>query len=133
FAFWQIDESEVPAPKAIPYNSVHAAHALVRAKEAGVPFDWEKHYYFFEGARRYLQDLVNSQGSSTPGDANSRFPSSYSPSVCNAIKAYAFYVLNLMKKQSVSDSATPFVESIGIPDLSLEALAWILPVVHPSQ
>ncbi len=106
FGFWRRgDESW-------PYVSIHAAHALARAKAKGfsVPGDT------LERAGRYLREIER------------HIPSDYPEDVRRTLRAYALSV------RAVSGDADPararaLVREAGVQGLSFEALGWVLPLL----
>jgi hypothetical protein len=106
FAFWRRgDESW-------PYVSIHAAHALVRAKAKGftVPEDVLKR------AGEYLKSV------------ESRIPAWYGPEARRTLTAYALHVRHRMGDRDARRARQLLTEA-GVEGLSFEALGWLLPVV----
>jgi uncharacterized protein YfaS (alpha-2-macroglobulin family) len=106
FSFWGgRDESW-------PYVSIHAAHAIERARQKGfrVPAALR------ENASRYLREIER------------RIPDWYSERVRHTLIAYALYVRELMND---SDPAAAYrlIEEAGLDGLPLEATGWLLAVL----
>ena len=96
----------------IPFNTVHVAHALQRARlmDFEVPEDmWQNVLY-------YLRDIEN------------YYPSWYSERTRQAISAYALYVRQRMGDPDPG-KARALLEDAGLEELSLEATAWIWQVL----
>lgn len=106
FGFWRRDDLE------FPYVSVHAAHALIRAKTKGfaVPQD------MLDRSKSYLQDV------------ESHIPADYGPAARRAIIAYALNVRQLMGDADPT-RAKALVKEAGLDGLSLEGIGWILPTL----
>ncbi|MBC7909218.1 MAG: hypothetical protein H7Y30_01880, partial [Pyrinomonadaceae bacterium] len=106
FGFWRRgDESW-------PYVSIHAAHALARAKDKGFDVPDE----MLEKAQKYLREI------------ESHIPHWYSIESRRAIIAYALNVRYRMKDADVARARKLIVEA-GLENLSLEAIGWLLPVL----
>jgi hypothetical protein len=106
FGFWRRgDESW-------PYVSIHAAHALARAKAKGyaVPAD------ALERSRGYLRDI------------DRHVPAAYGTDVRKTLRAYAVSVRALMGEADPA-RARALVREAGPEGLSFEALGWVLPVL----
>jgi uncharacterized protein YfaS (alpha-2-macroglobulin family) len=106
FGFWRRgDESW-------PYVSIHAAHALARAKAKGFPVPDDT----LERSRRYLREIER------------HVSSDYGREVRRTLQAYALSV------RALSGDADParardLVREAGVGSLSFEALGWVLPVL----
>jgi uncharacterized protein YfaS (alpha-2-macroglobulin family) len=98
--------------ESIPFNTIHVAHALQRAKLKGfdVPPDMQ------EGALYYLQDIEG------------YYPSWYSKETRQTLSAYALYVRDLMGDTDAAKARQLFDEA-GLENLSLEAVAWLWQVL----
>ena len=106
FAFWRRgDESW-------PYVSIHAAHALARAREKGfaVPDP------VLERSRQYLRQIER------------HIPSAYGPVARRALAAYALTVRARLGETD-RDRALSLVREAGVEALSFEALGWVLPIL----
>jgi len=106
FSFWRNDD------ESFPYVSVHAAHALARAAAKGYAVPQQ----MLEKAKGYLDGIEG------------KLPESYSQESKWAIRAYAFYVLNLLK-QNEADEAHYLIEKATLEKLSPESLGWLLSVL----
>jgi uncharacterized protein YfaS (alpha-2-macroglobulin family) len=106
FAFWRRgDESW-------PYLSIHAAHALQRAKEKGFTAPAE----MLDLSRRYLRDIEQ------------HIPSSYPSKVRPTLVAYALYVRHRMGDRDAA-RARALIREVGLDQISLEAVGWLLAVL----
>ncbi len=107
FAFWRHGEPSWP------YVSIHAAHALARAKEKG--FDVPAP--MLDRARQYLKDVEQ------------RIPPDYPDDVRRTLVAYALDV-----RQRLGDPdparARALVREAGPEKISFEAVGWLLGVLH---
>jgi uncharacterized protein YfaS (alpha-2-macroglobulin family) len=106
FGFWRRGDDSWP------YVSIHAAHALVRARAK----DFEVPEMMLANVSRYLQRI------------ESHIPSNYPESVRRALKAYALYVRHLMD-DSDPDEANALIAQAGLDELSLESIGWLLTVL----
>lgn len=102
-----------------PYHTIHVANALQRARLKGYDVPPE----MLEQARTYLRDIEN------------RYPSWYDAQTRQTLTAYA---LNVRKLMGDADPALArhMIDEAGLggtgaarPDLSPEALGWLLPVL----
>jgi uncharacterized protein YfaS (alpha-2-macroglobulin family) len=95
-----------------PYNSIHVANALQRAKLKGyeVPED------MLTRVHDYLRNIENN------------IPADWGPDIRNTLVAYA---LNVRKQMGDADPerARRLVNEVGLEKLSPEAIGWILPVL----
>lgn len=106
FGFWRRgDESW-------PYVSLHAAHALIRAKEKG--FDVPD--AMLEKSKQYLRNVEQ------------HIPHYYSIESRRAIIAYALNVRLRMKDRDAARARKLLAEAT-LDKLSLEAVGWLLPVL----
>lgn len=107
FGFWG-GQSE-----AWPYISIHAAHAMLRAKEKGfdVPAD------MYQKSQEYLNQIDN------------KFPKSYDVETRRTLKAYALYVRYRMGQNVIDQALTLIYTGGGVEKISIEALGWLLPVL----
>jgi uncharacterized protein YfaS (alpha-2-macroglobulin family) len=103
--FWEFDKSW-------PIVSIHAAHALVRAKQKG--------YVVKEDSFEQLTDYLD--------DVDDNIPEEYSPASRQTLLAYALYVLHLTG-ESDADAARDLVKETGADKLPIEAIGWLLPVL----
>jgi hypothetical protein len=95
-----------------PYLSIHAAHALQRAKEKGFAVPDET----LGRAREYLRTI------------ESRYPSWYDARVRRTLTAYALHVRHRMGDRDPAQ-ARRLVQGADLPELPLEAAGWLLPVL----
>ncbi|HKP75369.1 MAG TPA: hypothetical protein VJT67_07475, partial [Longimicrobiaceae bacterium] len=95
--------------KSFPYASIHAAHALQRARDKGynVPPD------ALAGALRYLRAI--------PGN----LPADYPPDVKRALHAYALYVRAQMDANAAGDLQR-FIAATPRDSLTVEIAGWLL-------
>ncbi len=103
--FWEFDQSW-------PIVSIHAAHALVRAKQKGYAVKEDS----FEKLTDYLDDI------------DDNIPEEYSLASRQTLLAYALYVLHL-NGESDADAARDLVKETGAEKLPIEAIGWLLPVL----
>jgi alpha-2-macroglobulin len=106
FGFWRRGE------ESWPYVSIHAAHALQRARAK----DFEVPEEMYEAAKKYLQTIEQ------------HIPSNYPVDVRRALVAYALYVRNRMGERDAA-RARRLIAEAGLENLSLEAVGWLLPVL----
>lgn len=94
--------------ESIPYNTVHVAHALQRARLKGfqVPSAMQ------EQVLNYLRDI------------ESRYPHWYSEYTRREISSYALYVRALMGDRDLRKARSLFAEA-GVERLSLDAIGWL--------
>ncbi len=102
FPYWRRGHDSVP------FNSIHVAHAMQRAKLKGfeVPESMQ------ERALDYLRNI------------ESHFPHWYSLRTRQTLSAYALYVRDLMGDGDAAKARQLFNEAI-LDDLPLEAVGWI--------
>ncbi len=107
FGFWRNGE------ESWPYVSIHAAHAMQRAKEKGfaVPSD------MVQKSQNYLKQI------------ESKFPSYYGIEARRVLTAYALNVRNRMGDRDAAKARSLIAQAGGVEKLPLEALGWLLPVV----
>jgi hypothetical protein len=106
FGFWRRGDSSWP------YVSIHAAHALVRAKGKGFPVPDE----VLERSHIYLLEI------------DRHIPADYGPEVRRTLRAYALSVRALLGEADPA-AARDLVREAGVEGLSFEALGWVLPVL----
>ncbi len=96
-----------------PYVTVHVTHALVRAQREGfeVPED------ALGRALRRLRAIEQT------------FPGYYTAQIRRTIKAYALYVRALQGDVAGAEALALWSE-VGLAELPLEAIGWLLPVLH---
>ena len=106
FGFWRRgDESW-------PYVSIHAAHALARAKAKGFPVPDE----VLDRSRGYLREV------------DRHIPAEYGLDVRRVLRAYALSVRAILGDGDPA-AARALVREAGVEGLSFEALGWVLPVL----
>jgi uncharacterized protein YfaS (alpha-2-macroglobulin family) len=98
--------------ESIPFNTIHVAHALVRAEQKG--FDVPT--VMLQGAMNYLHDI------------ESYYPYWYSEQTRWTLSAYALYVRNLSGDRD-SQKASRLLNEAGLENLSMEAVGWLWPVI----
>ncbi|HEX8905866.1 MAG TPA: hypothetical protein VF771_13530, partial [Longimicrobiaceae bacterium] len=103
FAFWKRGDPSWP------YVSIHAAHALVRAREKGFAVPERT----LSGSLRYLREVRRHIPREYPDDARA------------ALEAYAVYVRAEMKDGGVAGEVRRLLEP-GVDRLPLETAAWLL-------
>ncbi|MCJ7625764.1 MAG: MG2 domain-containing protein, partial [Anaerolineaceae bacterium] len=96
----------------IPFNTVHVAHALQRARM----MDFEVPEDMWQGVLYHLQDI------------ESYFPSWYSKRTRQTISAYALYVRQRMGDPDPG-KAYSLLQEDELEEFSLEAIAWIWQVL----
>ncbi|HYE73949.1 MAG TPA: alpha-2-macroglobulin family protein, partial [Blastocatellia bacterium] len=106
FGFWQRGE------KSWPFLSIHAAHAMLRAKE--------KQFTVSEETLNKSKDYLSRIEKHIPAD--------YSTEARRALIAYALYVRSLMGERDAL-RARRLVNEAGSNNLSLEAAGWLLAVL----
>ena len=99
--------------ESIPFNTIHVAHALQRAKSKGfaVPEEMQQR------AREYLRQI------------ESYYPSWYSLETRRTLSAYALYVRDLMGDSDPA-KAQKLLDEAGLEKLSLDAIGWLWPVLQ---
>ncbi len=95
-----------------PFNTVHVAHALVRARAKG--FDVSEQMY--QSALAYLRDIEN------------YYPIWYSEHTRQTLSAYALYVRNLGGDRD-AQKAENLLNDAGLENLSMQAIGWLWPVI----
>jgi len=106
FGFWRRDDRE------FPYVSIHAAHALVRARAKGFQIPQP----MLDRSKTYLQNI------------DKHIPSDYSVQCRRALVAYALSVRHASGDPDPG-RARALVKEAGLDGLSLEAVGWILPTL----
>ncbi|HEY1016159.1 MAG TPA: alpha-2-macroglobulin family protein, partial [Herpetosiphonaceae bacterium] len=110
FGFWRRDE------ESWPFVSVHAAHALQRARLKG----WEVPGQALERAAAYLQGI------------DRRIPERYGTAARQTIVAYALFVRQLMGQSDEQRALALAQEAGGAAKLPLEAQGWLIPILRGS-
>nr|MBC7243870.1 hypothetical protein [Chloroflexota bacterium] len=95
-----------------PFHTIHAAHALVRAKQKGFTVPDE----MLSSALNYIRDIEK------------HFPSWYSKDVRNTLTAYALYVRTQLGDVDTA-RARKLLRDEGATGLQPEALGWLLYVL----
>lgn len=98
--------------ESIPFNTIHVAHALIRAGQKGFDVPPE----MLQGAMNYLRDI------------ESYYPYWYSQQTRWTLSAYALYVRNLSGDRD-AQKATRLLNEAGLENLSMEAIGWLWPVI----
>jgi uncharacterized protein YfaS (alpha-2-macroglobulin family) len=110
FAFWRRgDESW-------PYVSIHAANALVRAKEKG----YDVPQVMLDKSKSYLRDIEG------------HIPKYYGRAARATLVAYALNVRSRMGDRDAARARRLIAEE-GLDKLSLEAVGWLLPVLSDDE
>jgi hypothetical protein len=107
FAFW------LRGHESWPYISIHAAHALVRAKDKG----FEVPASMLNKSKEYLRRIEE------------HIPHYYSLRTRRMLIAYALYVRKRMGDADLA-RAKKLVREAGLPKLSLESIGWLMSVLH---
>lgn len=107
FGFWRNGE------ESWPYVSIHAAHAMQRAKEKGFAVPPE----LLQKSQSYLKQI------------ESKFPSYYSVEARRVLMAYALNVRHRMGDRDAAKARSLIASAGGVEKLPLEALGWLLPVL----
>ena len=95
-----------------PFHTIHATHALIRAREKGFAVPEE----MLSSGLHYVRDI------------ESRYPSWYSKSVRNTLTAYALYVRSLAGDLDTA-RARKLINDEGVANLQPEAVGWLLYVL----
>ncbi|MBS1789910.1 MAG: Ig-like domain-containing protein [Acidobacteria bacterium] len=107
YGFWRYGE------ESWPYVSIHAAHAMQRAKEKGFAVPPE----MMQKSQSYLKQI------------ESKFPGYYSVEARRVLTAYALNVRNRMGDRDAAKARSLIAQAGGVEKLPLEALGWLLPVL----
>ncbi len=107
FAFW------VRGHESWPYISIHAAHALTRAKEKG--FKVPKS--MLDKSHTYLRQIEQ------------HIPHYYSVRTKRMLRAYALYVRKRMGDSDIAKAKKLFAEA-GLNGMSMESLGWLMSAMH---
>ncbi len=99
-----------------PFHTIHVAHALARARQKGFAVPDE----MLTAALNYLRRI------------ESHYPQSYGPDVRNTLTAYSLYVRSLLDDGDL-DRARRLVREVGVENLHMDALGWLLAVLAPSS
>jgi uncharacterized protein YfaS (alpha-2-macroglobulin family) len=106
FGFWRRGD------QSWPYVSIHAAHALARARAKGLPVP----DHTLERARRYLREI------------DRHVPADYPKDVRRTLRAYALSV-RALSGDADPGQARALVGEAGVDGLSFEALGFVLPIL----
>jgi hypothetical protein len=96
-----------------PFNTLHVAHALVRAREKGFDVPDE----MLQPALEYLRNIEN------------YYPHWYSENTRRTLSAYAIFVRDLAGDRD-TQKAESLLREAGLENLSLDAIGWLWPVVE---
>ncbi|MCP4446642.1 MAG: hypothetical protein GY811_15050, partial [Myxococcales bacterium] len=107
FAFW------VRGHESWPYISIHAAHALTRAKAKGFSVPER----MLGRSKNYLRRIEQ------------HIPHYYSVRTKRMLRAYALYVRGRMGDTDLGKAKKLFAEA-GLEGMSLESLGWLMSVMH---
>jgi uncharacterized protein YfaS (alpha-2-macroglobulin family) len=110
FPYWRRGQDS------IPFNTIHTAHALVRASAKGFTIP--------TGMQAPLMQYLS--------QIESHYPAWYSQNTRWTLSAYALYVRDLMGDQD-SDKALRLLDEAGMENLSLDALGWLWPVLETGE
>jgi uncharacterized protein YfaS (alpha-2-macroglobulin family) len=110
FPYWRRGQ------ESIPYNTIHVAHALQRAREKG--FDIPQNMQ--DQLLSYLQDI------------ESYYPYWYSERTRNFLSSYALYTRYLMSDRD-ANKARNLLNEVGLDELPLEAVGWLWQVLLDDQ
>jgi len=99
--------------ESIPFYSIHVAHALQRARLKGFAVPEET----LQRSLVYLREI------------ESHYPAWYSERTRHSLSAYALYVRRLMGDGDATKAARLLTDA-GLEELSLEAVAWLWPVLE---
>ncbi|MDX1687859.1 MAG: alpha-2-macroglobulin family protein, partial [Candidatus Promineifilaceae bacterium] len=98
--------------QSIPFYTIHVAHALQRARLKGFAVPEET----LQRALVYLREIEG------------HYPPWYSERTRNSLSAYALHVRHVMGDGD-PDKAAQLLDEVGLTELSLEAVAWLWPVL----
>ncbi len=107
FPYWQ------KGRESIPFNTIHAAHALYQAGAKGFTVPAEMQQRTLE----YLRQI------------ESHYPSWYGQHTRQTLSAYALYVRNLSGDRDPQKAIKLFNDA-GLENLSMEAIGWLWPVLQ---
>lgn len=110
FGFWRRGD------QAWPYVSIHAAHAIQRAKDKG----FEVPSAMLDRSKKYLREI------------DKHIPNRYGVTARRALVAYSLYVRSLMGDKDAI-KARRLIAEAGLDGLSLEAIGWLLSVLSGDQ
>lgn len=110
FPYWRRGQDS------IPFNTIHVAHALQRAKLKGFTVPEEMQ----DNALNYLRQIED------------HYPYWYSQRTRQTLSAYALYVRNLMGDRD-PQKALQLLNKAQLENLSLEAVGWIWQVLQDAS
>jgi alpha-2-macroglobulin len=96
-----------------PFNSIHVAHAIARAKEKRFKVD----ALMTERAKQYLTEIER------------HYPNDYPKEIRRVLTAYALYVRFALDDKQPQKARELIQEAGGIEKLPIEAVAWLYPVL----
>jgi uncharacterized protein YfaS (alpha-2-macroglobulin family) len=102
--------------ESVPFNTIHVAHALVRAQQKGFDVPPE----MLSSAQVYLQNIEN------------YYPYWYSQETRWTLSAYALYVRNLMGDRDAAKAST-LLDEAGLDKLPMEAIGWLWSVIEDEE
>jgi hypothetical protein len=106
FPYWRRGQDS------IPFNTIHAAHAMQRARQ----MDFEVPEEMWESTLFYLQEIED------------HYPSYYGKRIRQTLSAYALYVRYRMGDHDV-EKARALLHEDELEDFSLEAISWLWQVL----
>jgi uncharacterized protein YfaS (alpha-2-macroglobulin family) len=106
FPYWRQGQDS------IPFNTIHVAHALQRAKIKGFAVPAEMQQRLLEHLRQI----------------ESHYPAGYSQRTRQTLSAYALYVRDLMGDRD-PDKALRLIDQAGLENLDLDAVGWLWQVL----
>lgn len=109
FKLWDTTYTQTP----YPFASVHAAHALERARIGGFKVSERTRNMY----RNYLRNIVH------------YIPKDYTRPSKWSVRAYALYVRNLYEPEKAWDDAIILSKAITLDEAPLEVLGWMMPVL----
>lgn len=107
FGFWRRGE------ESWPYVSIHAAHAMQRAREKGFDVPAE----MLQKSQGFLKQIEN------------KFPPYYGVEARRVMTSYALYIRNRMGDRDAAKARSLITAWGGAEKTPLEALGWLLPVL----
>ncbi len=110
FPYWRRGE------ESIPFNTIHTAHALQRAKLKGFDVPQEMQAQILV----YLRQI------------ETHYPDWYSQRTRQTLSAYALYVRDLMGEKD-NAKAGALLDEAGLENLSLDAVGWLWKVLIDSH
>jgi alpha-2-macroglobulin len=111
-----------------PYVSIHAAHALARAREKGYRVPEENVQRSLEFLRQIERWIPGERGPREYRPHESG-PREYGPRERNALVSYALYTRARLGDRGAASQARRLVTSARSEELSVEAMGWLLHVL----